>query len=51
MLKKISPVGWHHIHFQGHFIFSDEKIIDLDKIINKVILHGVKRRKVTKNRP
>ena len=51
MLKKISPVAWHHIHFQGHFIFSDEKIIDLDKIINKVILHGVKRRKVTKNRP
>ena len=51
MLKKISPVAWHHIHFQGHFIFSDERIIDLDKIINKVILHGVKRREMTKNRP
>lgn len=51
MLKKISPVAWHHIHFQGHFIFSDEKTIDLDKIINKVILHGVKRREVSKNRP
>jgi len=50
MLKKISPVAWHHIHFQGHFIFSDEKIIDLDKIITKVILHGVKRREVSKNR-
>ena len=21
MLKKISPVAWRHIHFQGHFIF------------------------------
>ncbi len=51
MLKKISPVAWHHIHFQGHFIFSDKKTIDLDKIINKVVLHGVKRREVSKNRP
>jgi TnpA family transposase len=50
MLKKVSPVAWHHIHFQGHFIFSDEKTIDLDKIINKVILQGVKRREVTRNR-
>jgi TnpA family transposase len=51
MLKKISPVAWHHIHFQGHFIFSDERIIDLDKIINKVVLHGVRQRELTKNRP
>lgn len=51
MLKKISPVAWHHIHFQGHFIFSDEKSIDLDKIISKVVLHGVKRREVINKRP
>ncbi len=51
MLRKISPVAWHHIHFQGHFIFSDEKLIDLDKIISKVILHGVKRRGVVNKRP
>lgn len=38
ILKKISPVAWQHIHFQGHFIFSDDKIIDLDAIITKVFL-------------
>jgi len=46
LLKKISPVAWQHIHFQGHFIFSGDKIIDLDAIINKVFLHGVKKKKV-----
>ncbi len=51
MLKKISPVAWQHIHFQGHFIFSGDKIIDLDAIINKIFLHGVKKRNVIKNSP
>jgi hypothetical protein len=23
LLKSISPVAWQHIHFQGHFIFSE----------------------------
>ena len=50
-LKKISPVAWQHIHFQGHFIFSGDKIIDLDEIINKVFLHGVKKKIMSKNCP
>ncbi len=36
LLKSISPVAWQHIHFQGHFIFSEEHIIDLDEIIKKL---------------
>ena len=51
MLKKISPVAWQHIHFQGHFIFSSDKIIDLDSIINKVLLHGVKKKNTVKISP
>jgi len=51
LLKKISPVAWQHIHFQGHFIFSGDKIIDLDAIINKIFLHGVKKKKVVKFSP
>lgn len=51
LLKKISPVAWQHIHFQGHFIFSGDKLIDLDVIINKVFLHRVKRKNMTKNCP
>ena len=51
MLKKISPVAWQHIHFQGHFIFSGDKIIDLDAIINKIFFHGVKKRSMAKNCP
>lgn len=50
-LKKISPVAWQHIHFQGHFIFSGDKIIDLDTIINQVSLGDSKKRNVTKNTP
>jgi len=38
ILKKISPVAWRHIHFMGHFKFSDQNSIDLDAIINKLIL-------------
>lgn len=51
MLKKISPVAWQHIHFQGHFIFSGDKIIDLDEIINKIFLNGVKKKIMIKNNP
>jgi TnpA family transposase len=50
-LKKISPVAWQHIHFQGHFIFSGDKIIDLDSIINNVFLGDSKRSVVAENRP
>ena len=50
-LKKISPVAWQHIHFQGHFIFSANKIIDLDAIINNVNLSGQKNTSMIKNRP
>lgn len=41
ILKKISPVAWQHINFQGHFIFSsDAKIVDLDAMISKLILES-----------
>lgn len=50
-LKKISPVAWQHIHFQGHFIFSADKIIDLDAIINNVNLNGQKKTMAIKNHP
>jgi TnpA family transposase len=50
-LKKISPVAWQHIHFQGHFIFAGDKIIDLDAIINNVFLGDSKESIMTKNRP
>ncbi len=39
-LKKISPVAWRHIHFQGHFVFSNINIIDLDQIIQNLILNA-----------
>jgi TnpA family transposase len=50
-LKKISPVAWQHIHFQGHFIFAGDKIIDLDTIINNVFLGDSKKSMVNKNSP
>ena len=49
-LKKISPVAWRHIHFQGHFIFSNNaKLIDLDMVVRNLILQS-KKDKTTKNR-
>ena len=36
-LKKFSPVAWQHIHFLGHYIFSDEKQIDIDKMIVELL--------------
>ena len=38
LLRKISPVAWQHIHFQGHFMFAEEHIIDLDEIIKQLKL-------------
>jgi TnpA family transposase len=50
-LKKISPVAWRHIHFQGHFIFSNNaKLIDLDMIVNNLVLQGKKDKITTKNK-
>ena len=43
ILKKISPAAWRHIHFQGHFIFSDDEIINLDAIIDKVSLDKLRK--------
>jgi Tn3 transposase DDE domain len=40
ILKKISPVAWRHIHFQGHFIFTEDgTVIDLDAIIRNLVLN------------
>ena len=39
ILKKISPAAWRHIHFQGHFVFSDQRhTIDLDAMVSKLTL-------------
>jgi TnpA family transposase len=38
LLRRISPVAWQHIHFQGHFTFSKENLIDLDEIIKQLTL-------------
>jgi hypothetical protein len=38
LLRRISPVAWQHIHFQGHFTFSKENMIDLDEIIKQLII-------------
>ena len=37
LLKKFSPVAWRHIHFLGHYIFSDEKRIDIDRMIEDLL--------------
>ena len=37
ILKKFSPVAWRHIHFLGHYIFSDERKIDMDGLINNLL--------------
>jgi len=38
VLKKISPVAWQHIHFQGRLTFSDEALINLDGMVKKIDL-------------
>ncbi|MBP9777773.1 MAG: Tn3 family transposase [Rickettsiaceae bacterium] len=38
MLKKISPIAWQHIHFQGRLIFSESGIINLDDIVKGIEL-------------
>ncbi|HVT62764.1 MAG TPA: Tn3 family transposase, partial [Legionellaceae bacterium] len=51
ILKKISPVAWRHIHFRGHFIFSNNtKIIDLDSIVRNLILQVSKNKITNKNK-
>jgi TnpA family transposase len=38
-LRKVSPVAWQHIYFQGHYTFcSNENPIDLDAIVANLIL-------------
>ncbi len=40
-LKKISPIAWSHLHFQGHFKFSDKSnMIDLDAMVDKLALES-----------
>jgi len=51
ILKKISPVAWRHIHFRGHFIFSNNtKIIDLDSIVRNLVLQVSKNKITNKNK-
>ncbi|KTD12286.1 transposase Tn3 [Legionella hackeliae] len=51
ILKKISPVAWRHIHFRGHFIFSNNtKIIDLDSIVRNLVLQVSKNKIMNKNK-
>ena len=39
MLKRISPVGWQHIHFLGHYAFRDNQHpIDMEAILAGAIL-------------
>jgi TnpA family transposase len=50
ILKKISPVAWRHIHFRGHFIFSNNtKIIDLDSIVRNLVLQHKKDKTINKS--
>lgn len=37
ILRKFSPVAWRHIHFLGHYIFSDERRIDIDNLIRDLL--------------
>jgi TnpA family transposase len=39
LLKKISPLSWDHIHFQGHFTFyNNSHPINLEAIIERLVL-------------
>jgi TnpA family transposase len=38
ILKKISPIAWQHIHFQGRLVFSESAIINLDDIVRNIEL-------------
>ena len=38
ILKKISPIAWQHIHFQGRLVFSESMIINLDDIVKDIDL-------------
>ena len=43
MLKKFSPVAWRHLNFLGHYIFSDEKRIDIDQMIKNLLRQNKKK--------
>ena len=38
LLRILSPVAWRHIHFHGHFVFSNVNTINIDEIIQKLII-------------
>lgn len=39
VIRKASPVAWHHLHFTGHFTFYDNaKKIDIDALIARILL-------------
>lgn len=38
ILKKISPISWQHIHFQGRLVFAENPIINLDEIVRSINL-------------
>jgi hypothetical protein len=38
VLKKISPIAWQHIHFQGRLVFAESAIINLDDIVKNIEL-------------
>ncbi len=40
----MTPAAWRHIHFQGGAIFSDDRNIDLDAIIDKVFLDDLRKK-------
>lgn len=38
ILRKISPIAWQHIHFQGRLVFSDSAVINLDDVVKRIEL-------------
>jgi len=38
-LRRVSPIAWQHLHFDGHYTFcSDEEVIDLEAIVANLVL-------------
>lgn len=38
-LKRVSPIAWQHMHFDGHYTFcSNEEIMDLEAIVANLVL-------------
>lgn len=41
ILKKISPIGWQHVHFLGQYSFNNASSdIDLDDVVSKLDIHN-----------